>query len=182
MRRDYAVQSGFSLVEIIITIVIISIALTAAIAGWGTIAKHSADVMWQTRVSYLGQAYLEEITSRRYDENTPLGGSPPCSASTTPCTASGSFGPESGETRLSWDDVDDYHGLSEPAVGLFNELSLPATASYRGYQVDVEVTYVGGTLLTGGSADMAKQVTVTVTPPANTGQAPVQFSAIRGNY
>lgn len=73
ISRDYAAQSGFSLVEIIITIVIISIALTAAIAGWGTIAKHSADVMWQTRVSYLGQAYLEEITSRRYDENTPLG-------------------------------------------------------------------------------------------------------------
>ncbi|EAR61207.1 prepilin-type N-terminal cleavage/methylation domain-containing protein [Neptuniibacter caesariensis] len=170
-------ERGFSLVEIIITIVIIAIALTAAISGWGTIARHSSDVMWQTRISYLGQAYLEEILSRPYDELTPLGGSPACS----PCTPQGSFGPDGGEVRSTFDDVDDYHGLSESAVGLFNELvTSGGIASYRGYQVDVSVTYAGSQV--GITNELVKQVTVTVTPPQNTGQSPVNFSALRGNY
>ncbi len=172
-------ERGFSLVEIIITIVIIGVALTAAIAGWGTIARHSSDVMWQTRVSYLGQAYLEEILSRRYDEQTPLGGSPPC----TTCTAPGSLGFESGETRATFDDVDDYHGLSENAVGLFNSLvTTGGIQSYNGYQVDVQVQYVGASYFAAGNERRVKQIIVTVTPPQNTGQSPVVFSALRGNY
>lgn len=170
-------EKGFSLVEIIITIVIIGIALTAAVAGWGTIARHSADVMWQTRVSYLGQAYLEEILSRRYDELTPLGGSPICA----PCTAEGSFGADSGEIRSTFDDVDDYHNLSENAVGLFNALvTSGGIQSYAGYQVDVSVAYAGAQV--GLTNELVKQITVTVTPPQNTGQAPVRFTALRGNY
>jgi len=188
MKRPVA-ERGFSLVEVVITIVIIAIALTAAIAGWGTIARHSADVMWQTKVSYLGQAYLEEILSRRYDEETPLGGSPPCN----PCSPEAQFGinagtpitSKDGESRTEFDDVDDYHGLTENAVGLFNELASLTPGgiqSYEGYQVSVEVTYVGSSYFSGSDSELVKQVIVTVTPPANTGQSPVVFSALRGNY
>ena len=178
MHRPVA-ERGFSLVEIIITILIIGVALTAAIAGWGNIARHSSDVMWQTRVSYLGQAYLEEILSRRYDELTPAGGSPICD----PCTAEGSFGVDGGETRETYDDVDDYHGLNENAVGLFNSLvTTGGIQSYNGYQVSVEVRYVGDSYFSASELTLVKQVIVTVTPPANTGQSPVEFSALRGNY
>lgn len=178
MHRPVA-ERGFSIIEVIVTIVIISIALTAAIASWGNIAKHSADVMWQTRVSYLGQAYLEEILSRRYDEATPLGGSPICN----PCTAEASFGPEGSETRQTYDDVDDYHGLNENAVGLFNALVTPdGIASYRNYQVSVEVSYVGASYFSASDDSLVKQIIVTVTPPGNTGQGAVKFSALRGNY
>ncbi|WP_415895383.1 prepilin-type N-terminal cleavage/methylation domain-containing protein [Neptuniibacter sp. PT34_22] len=186
MKRPVA-ERGFSLVEVAITIVIIAIALTAAIAGWGTIARHSADVMWQTKVSYLGQAYLEEILSRRYDELTPLGGSPPCD----PCTPEAQFGvnagapitSKDGESREEFDDVDDYHGLTENAVGLFNALVTPGGIQpYEGYEVSVQVTYVGSSYFSGSDSELVKQVIVTVTPPANTGQSPVVFSALRGNY
>lgn len=173
------VERGFSIIEVIVTIVIISIALTAAIASWGNIAKHSSDVMWQTRVSYLGQAYLEEILSRRYDETTPVGGSPICN----PCTAEVSFGPEGSETRETYDDVDDYHGLNENAVGLFNAVvTSGGISSYRNYQVSVEVSYVGSSYFSVSDNSLVKQVIVTVTPPGNTGQGAVKFSALRGNY
>jgi len=186
MNRPVA-ERGFSLVEIVITIVIISIALTAAIASWGTIASRSADVMWQTKVSYLGQAYLEEILSRRYDELTPLGGSPPCD----PCSPTSLFGisagspvtSKDGESRDAFDDVDDYHGLTENAVGLFTETVTPGgIQSYQGYSVSVEVRYVGASYFTAADTELVKEVIVTVTPPANTGQGPVKFSALRGNY
>lgn len=182
--KQPVVEKGFSLVEIIITIVVISIALTAAIAGWGNLAKHSADVMWQTRVSYLGQAYLEEILSRRFDENTPFGGGD-CA---TGCTTVGGFGSDTGENRATFDDVDDYHGeeddLSTDAVGLFGS----AIQSYRGYRVEVDVTCEDDVFFNvsepGGSdpCRWVKQVLVTVTPPGNTGQAPVVFSGLKGSY
>ena len=135
--------------------------------------------MWQSKVAYLRQAYLEEILSRRYDALTPLGGAPVCG----PCTPEADFGPETGENRQTFDDVDDYHGLSESAVGLFNELvTSGGIASYRGYQVDINVSYVGATYFAVGDEEEIKQIQVVVTPPTNTGQSPVTFTALRGNY
>ncbi|MGH1462347.1 MAG: prepilin-type N-terminal cleavage/methylation domain-containing protein [Neptuniibacter sp.] len=180
-----AAEKGFSLVEVIITIVIIGIALVAAIASWGNIARHSADVMWQTKVAYLGQAYLEEILSRRFDENTPIGGgscSPFCSdeGSEFGVTGGAPFTSKDGESRENFDDVDDYDGISENAVGLFVGL-IGQVEAYDNYSVAVEVSYVGTTYLS-GTNDLLKEVKVTVTPPANTGQGPVVFSAIKGSY
>lgn len=178
MQKPVA-ERGFSLIEIILTIVIISIAFVAVTFSWSGIARHSSDVMWQTRIAYLGQAYLEEISSRRYDELTPVGGVPICN----PCTASGLFGADGAETRQDYDDVDDYHGLSEPAIGLFNELvTSGGINAYNGYQVDVSISYVGDTYFSGSDAELVKQIQVVVTPPGNTGQAPVTFTALRGNY
>ena len=171
-----AAERGFSLVEVVITIVVIGIALLAAVSGWSNIARNSADVLWQTKVSYLGQAYLEEILSQRYDENTPLGG-----GICNPCSSV--LGPEADEVRTTFDDVDDFNGLSEPATGLFLQIvgGAPVQA-YVGYNVSVTVTYSGQAVLGGPDNELAKQVTVTVTPPANTGQGPVAFSGLRGNF
>lgn len=181
-----AAEKGFSLVEVIITIVIIGIALVAAISGWGTIARHSADVMWQTKVSYLGQAYLEEILSRRFDENTPVGGgscSPACSDENTEFGVTGGapFVSKDGESRENFDDVDDYDGIDENAVGLFVGL-IGQVEAYNNYSVSVDVSYVGTTYLGGSDNQLLKEINVTVTPPANTGQGPVVFSAIKGSY
>ncbi|MGB0205821.1 MAG: prepilin-type N-terminal cleavage/methylation domain-containing protein [Neptuniibacter sp.] len=179
-------EKGFSLVEVVITIVIIGIALVAAISGWSNIARHSADVMWQSKVAYLGQAYIEEILSRRFDENTPIGGgacTPSCSDETSEfgvTTASGPYTSKDGESRENFDDVDDYHGINENAVGLFVGL-IGQVQAYDNYTVTVDVSYVGSTYLS-GSNDLLKRIQVTVTPPANTGQSPVVFSAIKGSY
>ena len=181
--KQPAAEKGFSLVEVVLTIVIIGIALVAAISGWGNIARHSADVMWQTKVSYLGQAYLEEILSRRFDENSPIAGgvcTPSCSDETT------EFGIDTsipspitsmdGETRDEFDDVDDYDGLSENAIGVFVGL-IGEVQAYQGYSVAIEVSYDDRL----GSENL-KLIQVTVTPPVNTGQSPVVFSALKGNY
>lgn len=177
-HKPTAAERGFSLVEVVITIVVIGIALLAAVGSWSNIASNSADVLWQTKVSYLGQAYLEEVLSQPFDENTPLGGGPCAPA----CSAV--LGPEAGETRTTFDDVDDFNNLNEPATGLFLQIvgGAPVQA-YVGYGVAVTVTYAGQAIFGAGADNqLVKQVVVTVTPPGNTGQGPVAFSGLKGNF
>lgn len=165
-----ASESGFSLVETILTIVIISISLVVLVSAWGQSARQSADPFWHAKAAYLGQAYIEEILTKRYDENTPVGGQPACTS--TSCSAI--LGADTGETRAVFDDVDDYHGLnespSENALGLVRP-------EYNNYQVEVSISYAGNEL--GVSASTMKRINVTVTPP---GESPQQFVVYRGNY
>jgi len=162
-------EKGFSLIESILTIVIISISLVVLISAWSGAAKRSGDPFWHAKAAYLGQAYIEEILTKRFDENTPVGGSPPCSS----VSCSGTLGPES-ETRSQYDDVDDYHNLSESPSE--NALGI-VRPEYQRYRVAVQVTYAGADF--SRPVRTLKKIVVTVTPPD---EAPQRFVAYRGNY
>ncbi|WP_054340425.1 type IV pilus modification PilV family protein [Neptunomonas antarctica] len=175
-------ESGFSLVETILTIVIISIALVALISAWGQSAKHSGDPFWHAKAAYLGEAYIEEIITKRFDENTPVGGYPAC----TIASCSSTLGVDklsdgvTDETRDLFDDVDDYHGLSEtPSLNTLGAIR----PEYDRYQVNVSVTYAGGEVpLTGGGTrpeKTVKRINITITPPGESSQL---FVVYRGNY
>jgi len=168
-------QHGFSLVETILTIVIITIALLAMVFGFSQTAGNSSDPLWQSKTAHLGQAYTEEILTKRYDEQTPIGGVPACSSGGNACTAEGSFGFETGETRATFDDVDDYHQLSEsPSL---NALGVQRP-DYNGYQVQVTISYAGSAF--GRDNDLVKRIEIQVTPPG--GENTVSFVSFRGNY
>ncbi len=166
---------GFTMIELVITIVIMAIALVSLAMTVSFSARHSADSMIQVKLVELGQAYLEEILTRRFDENSPVGGIPACFPAGTTC---GALGAES-ESRSEYDDVDDYAGLDEspPRDSLGN-----ARSNYVGYRVVIDVAYMSAAELTAYSLDDAtdgKLITATVYPPS--GKA-VVFSAYKGNF
>ena len=101
-----AVQRGATLVELVMTIVIISVAIAGVVGAFGLITSRSADPLNQTRAVELAQLYMDEIITKKYDDNTPPGGVPKYSGS---CN----IGPDSGESRGTFDDVDDYDGLND---------------------------------------------------------------------
>ena len=79
--RGRAQSSGFSLIELVISMVVIGIALAALSSQLFRGAGHSADSLWQAKASLLAQAYLDEILAMRYQENSPYrrrGGGPLC--------------------------------------------------------------------------------------------------------
>ncbi|MBE9396833.1 type II secretion system protein [Pontibacterium sp. N1Y112] len=175
-------NAGFTLVELVITITVTSIALVAIIYGWSIAAKHSADVTWQARTAYIGQTYLEEILTKRFDENSTSDGRLPCGVGvlggdTMPaCTSAANFGSD-GEARANFDDVDDYHGLTEVPLSLLNNIFTGNNNPYGNYSVAVAIAYDTTQI---NVASMVKRITVTVTPPGNLN--PVVFSAYKGNY
>ena len=173
-------QRGFSLVELIAGIVLMTIALTLLINVFFTGAGRSVEPLLQIRAAEFGQALMEEIAAKRYDEQTPIGGQPACSG----CTAPGSFGPDGGEaTRDLFDDVDDYNTYcaSRQALEDFSGNSLP---EFVNFEMQVCVLYDGDYdgVDDGATAD-AKLIVVDIyAPQSGGGKQQIQFTRYRSNF
>lgn len=135
-------QQGITLIELVAVIAIMAIALVGVTQTISVVTRQSADTLLETRAVALAQSYLDEILGKRFDENSAPRGIPPCSKAYNPCSTV--LGPESGETRSLFDDVDDYHDLAEG-----DDESEPLQDSegndregYDNFRVQVSVRYV----------------------------------------
>ena len=81
-------HSGFTLLEIITTVVVIAIAATALMSVFSSTIRTSADPVLQQQALAIAEAYMEEILLKDF-----------------------AIGPET--TRASFDDVRDYNGLND---------------------------------------------------------------------
>lgn len=98
-------QKGVSLIELIVFIVVVSIALLALVGVYRQATINNADPIIRMRALESAQSLLDEIISLKYDEATPTGGVPACSTvGVGACTNS----PEN-----NMNDVDDYHNFSD---------------------------------------------------------------------
>ncbi len=162
---------GATLIELVITIIVISLAMTAVLSAFSGSMGRSADPLWRNKALKLAQLYLDEITTRKFDETTPLGGTP--ASTSVNCAA---LGPDAGETQRSlYDDVDDYHNLDDASA--MNQKGA-LLAGYTDYRVQVSITCAGASV--GAAANsQVKQVMIAITAP---GQSPMQFSSFVGNF
>lgn len=129
-----APQRGFNLIELIISIVIISIACTGVLLVYAQTVRFSADPMIQAQALAIAEAYLDEILARPVDD--PSGGETGGSEEGNPSLAA---------NRPLLDDVKDYNGLSNsPPQDQFGNVAdfAPAdgTPDLAGYTVNVTVT------------------------------------------
>lgn len=175
--REFASKSvaGATLIELVVTIVLMSIALVTLALTVSLSAGKSADSMVQVKAVELAQSYIEEILTKRFDENTPIGGIPPCSAASTAC---GVVGIE-GEVRATFDDVDDYHNLNESPP---KDSSGIDRSNYAGYSVLITVQYMTPAQVASYGLDNtadAKLITASISPPSGTTMV---FSAFKANF
>jgi MSHA pilin protein MshD len=174
--------SGFTLIELVIGIVVFSIALVLFTSLIVPQAIRSVDPIFQVRAAELGQSLINEITSKSFDEESDrTGGGTPCNAT---CTGTTNLGPDDGESRTSFNDVDDYHGLNVSDGNIKNSLNettiLNSNNLYQGFSLNVSVVYDAAM---DGTADTVvgstKLITVTVTTPND---EDIIFSSFRSNY
>ncbi len=169
-------QRGFTLIELIVTIVVTAIALTGLGVGLLTASRNSVDPVISMRAATLAQAYLDEILSKRFDEQNGIGGVTRCNEAGQP-TCSIAMGADTGETRATYDDVDDYNGLNEspPRDAFGNNETL-----YDGFRVQITVNYDAG--FSGGFAipqNAVKKISLRISAPI---AGEFTFAAYRGNF
>jgi len=160
MRKDKAAlhrQSAFTLIEIIVTIVVIGISATALLSVFSSMIRGSADPLIQQQATTIAEAYMEEIMLRAFED---------------PQTAESGVA-ETGETRPNYDDVQDYNSLGTNQVRDQNNNPIAALSAY-GVTVLVE-----GDALNTVPAAAAMRVDVTVTHPAI---ADILLSGYRTRY
>ena len=175
--------AGFTLIELVLTIVILGFSAMVIIPFFSAIT-HSPDPVLREKAIALGQAMMDEIMAKKWDENTPVGGGPICTgespnqttrptlidACLTAATSKANLGPEGAETRVNFNDVDDYNGINE--ANSFTDQN-GATFVLTGYSRQVSVRYIvvngindisQNTLAAAGTTD-TKLVVVTIISP-----------------
>lgn len=158
---------GFTLIEVIIFIVVVSAGLVGILLVSNTVVKSSADPVVRKQAVAVAESMLEEILLKEYcDPDT-------VDSSTTPPTC----GLHTTEgSRALYDDVDDYAGYaSNAAVGIVDVSGnpVPGLSAYN-----VVVAVGAPAAVSGGGATALKMVTVTVT----WGGGSAAVVGYKGNY
>ena len=162
-------QSGVTLIELIVSIVIISIALGGILLLFVGTMKTSADPMVRAQGLAIAQSYMDEIMMQAYL---------PVANPVVNATCSDGDPPEKSN-RATYNDVEDYHNLSDTGAHDQNGCLIDLLA---GYAVSVQVISSCTVALCGAqmNAVNAKKITVTVSHPPTNFSIPI--SAYRTGY
>ena len=193
---------GFTLIEIIIGIVVLSIALTGGLSLLISQVDAYRDPLIKEKSVQIAKRVVHEIQIRAYDEKSDIGGGIfRCSEtvggiSLGDCSAEAEYGTDPGELMLdTLDDVDDFdtaklcqklsgsYSCSDnnylPVVYFFSDAADEAAQKkyndyYAGFLVKIEVVPAQ----ISGDADSAKKITVTV---RHSDGLEIEYSFIKAN-
>ena len=125
---------GFTLIELIIFIVVVSAGLAGILSVMNSVVKSSADPMVRKQAMALAESILEEIVQKEYADPDGVQGNE--------------------TTRATMDDVDDYKGKTAAEI---QTLFADSLAQVPGYTIAIDVPAAAAV----SGVDM-KKVTVTV--------------------
>ena len=126
-------QRGFTLIELVIFIVVVSAGMAGILSVMNAVGKTSVDPLVRKQAVSMADSILEEILLKRFSD-----------PDDSPAVVEA--------TRAEWDNVDDYHGKS-------NVDFAPLPAELASYVIGIAVVDDTTTLGTVAS----KRVTVTIT-------------------
>ena len=122
-HRRRAVR-GTTLIEVIIFILIVSVAVTAVINGLSAAVRASSDPLMLRQTLAVAESLIHEIDNVPYAQKDPYNPGGPDDA----------IGPETGETRagspLPFDNPNDYSGYSETGIVTPDGTSVAGLGSY----------------------------------------------------
>lgn len=189
-------NSGFTLVELVIGVVVLAIAMMVMNTMLISQSKDALEPVYRLRASQLGQSILQSILSRAYDQNSDHnGGRYRCgevwgddglwfdganwqlSSPAVERSCSAVYGRDSGEDadkQQNFNDVDDFITGGFVNVVTYGDLlgnNLPT--QYNNYAVQIAVS------ADNSSGILMKRIDVTIKTPSD---EEIVFSALKGNY
>jgi len=169
-------QSGFSLIETLLVIVLLGVAVAGMAAMFLNNVSKSHEPYLRQRALAVAGAFMDEVLRKRWDDNSPLGGG--CVNTGTALCSSGPAAAGIGSEealRSDWDDIDDFNAISSQSPP--QDSSGSAMPGYEGFTVSVTVSQPGA--WNGVPAADVKRIDVQVT--SNNGET-ISLSAYRVNF
>jgi MSHA pilin protein MshD len=165
------ITKGFTLIELIVGIVVLSISFSLLISLILPLSEKSAEQIHQVRASELGQSMMNEILARAFDEKSDMaGGLVRCSEGIAECASPDEsdayhLGADTGEVKHAlFNDVDDYINFNFTTDT--NASGDSFTELYPGFDVHISVCYSNfNGACNNISVERAKLITITVTTP-----------------
>lgn len=151
-------KKGFTLIEVIMVIVLLGIMLPGIMMYFIQGVKDSVDSQRRTTAIFLAEGLMEEIRSKQWDEVAVIN---------APCGNASVIGPDVGETRINYDDIDDFNGLNNTPPSNSQGVAM---ANYGGFQQQVTVSYVNPAALDTavGGPTCYKRIEVRITDTGTT--------------
>lgn len=141
---------GFSLIEAIVFIIIVSVALAGVLSVMNLTTQHSADPLIRKQAIAVAESMLEEVSLHDY------------------ANPSGGFsGASTQANRQSFDDIGDYNGFTTSGIYPIDDPLTPITG-LTAYSVAVTIANADlgpATSLISSASGNAKLITVTVNGP-----------------
>ncbi len=159
-RKRLIKQQGFTLLEVLVTIVVIAITATTLLGVYSSVVGRSSDPIIEQQAIAIAEAYLEEIQLQSFED--PEGGE--------------TNGSEEGANRAQFDDVQDYNDAS--VDGAVEDQNGTAITQLAAYTVTVTVGFEALDSITQASSN-ALRIDVSVDHPAID---PITLSGFRTNY
>lgn len=172
IRHRQVRQSGASLIELIIFIVVMSVGVVGLVAVINPMIRFSADPMQQKQLMAIAESLLSEVEQQPFTWCDPNDAAATSAKAYSDCAVSqdnGGGALTSGipgtETRYgttpttAFDNVADYGGYSSANID-----DASGSNTMTGYQVSIAVTRVGSTF---GLSDNAAALAITVTVTHN---------------
>ena len=134
-------KKGFSLIEMILFIVVFTLGVMGIMILYYNTLGRTSDPLVRERGIQVAQAVMDEILSKKWDENTPNGGCKDNDYSTLCSPNNSSIGPDNDENNIrDYDDVDDYvdTGTNYKKTKTWNSSDFGLTP---GYTVKITVSY-----------------------------------------
>jgi MSHA pilin protein MshD len=146
-------QAGTTLIELVVAIVIISIAASSVLMALSTSVTYSADPMIRHQAVAIAEAYLEEIALKSFVDPDGVDGE---------------------GSRDLYDDVDDYDGLVDNGARNQFDAAIAALSDYT-----VSVTVTASSALPSIASTELYLISVQITHAAN---VDFTVSAYRANF
>lgn len=179
-RFHQKTNKGFTLVELVVFIVIVTTAIAGVLGALAWMSGHSANPLIRKQALAIAESLMQEIQQMPFTYCDPDDANAATASSYSDCTnpqnASLNGPTPNAESRYSatnpFDNVADYGGFSMPGGGCSGICRIGSSAALTGlnaYVASVAITQAGGSgAFAGLPGDAVLQIVVTVTGPANT--------------
>lgn len=161
-QASFYLERGVTLVELIVAIIVISVAIAGVMLAFNVSVRGSGDPMVTKQLVSIAEALMEEVEQAPFTYCDPDDANAQTAANASGCASlAESLGPESGDSR-PYDNVNDYNGFSLTSITDVAGVAVPNLAGYSASITVAPTTLFSITQASGA----ALLITVTVTSPS----------------